>query len=174
MGSNWLIIGYGEIGKAVARRVSALGGHVTGVRRSGGEDANARRIIHPDDVMGALGEADVVLLSLPLTSETEDMANADFFAAMKTGALFMNLGRGRLVDEAALISEMDLGKPAHAALDVTGVEPLPDTSPLWHHPNISITPHDSSMTRGTVLRADDTFVENFHRFMAGDALLHVA
>lgn len=174
MGSNWLIIGYGAIGKAVARRANALGAKVTGMRRSGGTDEYAERIVHPDTMIDELGQADVVLLCLPHTPETENIANADFFAAMKEEALFMNLGRGLLVDEAALIAEMDMGKPAHAALDVTGVEPLPEASPLWHHPKVSITPHDSSMTPGTVLRADDTFIENFKRFMSGERLLYIA
>lgn len=174
MGSNWLIVGYGSIGKAVARRVKALGGNVTGVRRSLGTDEHADRIVSPDDMFAELPKADVVLLCLPLTSVTENIANADFFAAMREGeTLFMNLGRGGLVDEAALIAEMDRGRPAHAALDVTATEPLPEASPLWHHPHISITPHDSSMTHGTVLRADDTFVENFKRFFAGEPLKHV-
>ncbi len=173
MGSTWLIVGYGAIGQAVARRARALGAYTVGVRRRGGEDEHADEMITPDELLPALGRADVVLLSLPLTEATENMANADFFAAMKSNALFMNLGRGKLVDEAALIAELDTGKPAHAALDVTATEPLPDASPLWHHPKITITPHDSSMTWGTVLRADETFLRNLGRYLDGKPLLHV-
>ncbi len=174
MGSRWLIIGYGAIGQAVARRVQALGGQVTGVRRSGGTDPYAEAIIHPDDVIAALPKADIVLLAMPHTPETENFANADFFAAMNEGqTLFMNLGRGALVDEAALIAEMDRGRPAHATLDVTGVEPLPEASPLWHHPHITLTPHDSSETQGTLLRGDETFFENFERYIRNKTLLHV-
>ena len=172
-GSKWLIIGFGSIGEAVARRVQALGGRVTGVRRSGGASVHAENIITPDQMGPALEEADIVLLSLPLTDETENMADADFFSTMKPDTLFMNLGRGALVDEAALIAEMDLGKPAHAALDVTGTEPLPESSPLWHHPNISLTPHDSAITPGTLRRADETFLLNLERYVDGAELKHL-
>ena len=82
----------------------------------------------------------------------------------------MNLGRGALVNEDALIAALDEGRPAFAALDVTGVEPLPEESPLWHHPKVMLTPHDSSQTTGTILRADGTFVDNLHRYLNGEPL----
>lgn len=174
IGSKWLIVGYGAIGQAVARRVKALGGLVTGVRRSGGTDDYADTIVTPEEMGPALRDADITLLCLPHTPETENMADADFFAAIKDDAMFMNLGRGALVDEAALIAEMDRGKPAFAALDVTATEPLPEASPLWRHPNIAITPHDSSLTLGTFVRADETFLANLKRYLAGEELIHLA
>ena len=169
-GSRWLIVGYGSIGAAVGTRVTALGGHVTGLRRSPGPAPGAHEILPSSVLMDELPGADVVLLSLPHTPETEGMAGTDFFSKMKPDALFMNLGRGALVDEDALIAALDEGRPAYAALDVTGVEPLPEESPLWHHPKIMLTPHDSSQTNGTILRADGTFVDNLHRYLNGEPL----
>ncbi|MEO1964278.1 D-2-hydroxyacid dehydrogenase [Hyphomonas sp.] len=169
-GSRWLIVGYGSIGEAVGKRVTALGGHVTGLRRSPGPAPGAHEILPSSVLMDELPGADVVLLSLPHTPETEGMAGTDFFSKMKPDALFMNLGRGALVNEDALIAALDEGRPAYAALDVTGVEPLPEESPLWHHPKIMLTPHDSSQTTGTILRADGTFVDNLHRYLNGEPL----
>ena len=174
MGARWLIIGYGSIGQAVARRVTALGGEAVGVRRSGGSDPHSAMIVTPDAVMSELPKADIVLLCMPHTPETENYADADFFAAMSENkTLFMNLGRGALVDEAALIAELDRGRPAHAVLDVTATEPLPEASPLWHHPNITITPHESSETHGTLLRGDETFYENLQLYLKDEPLMHL-
>jgi phosphoglycerate dehydrogenase-like enzyme len=172
-GSRWLIVGYGSIGEAVGKRVSALGGHVTGLRRSPGPAPGAHEILPTSVIPDELPGADVVLLCVPHTAETEGMANADFFSRMKPDALFMNLGRGALVDEEALVAALDAGRPAYAALDVTRVEPLPEDSPLWHHPKISITPHDSTQTNGTLLRADETFLDNLHRYLNGEPLRHL-
>lgn len=172
-GSRWLIVGFGSIGKAVGWRVKALGGHVTGVRRSGGEAAEADAIVttaSPEE----LARADVVLLSAPHTPQTELMANAEFFAAMKPDALFMNLGRGKLVDEPALLAALDAGRPAFAALDVVSTEPLPEDSPIWSHPGIMLTPHNSPATPGSILRSDEVFLDNLKRFLAGEPLRHVA
>lgn len=172
-GSRWLIIGYGSIGEAVGTRVTALGGHVTGLRRSPGPAPGAHEILPVSLVPDELPKADIVLLCVPHTPETEGMANADFFARMKPDALFINIGRGALVDEDALVAALDAGQPGHATLDVTRVEPLPPESPLWLHPKITITPHDSPSTMGTTLRADETFLENLHRYLAGEPLKHL-
>lgn len=172
-GSKWLVVGFGSIGKAIGWRVKALGGHVTGVRRSGGEAAEADRIVEavtPEE----LGAADVVLLCLPHTPETEGVADGGFFAAMKRDALFMNLGRGKLVDESALLAALDAGRPAFAALDVVATEPLPEDSPIWRHPKIMLTPHNSPATPGSLHRSDDLFLENLGRFLDGGPMLHVA
>lgn len=172
-GSHWLVIGYGSIGEAVGRRVTALGGEVTGIRRSPGPATGAARIVPPSELMAELPRADVVLLCSPHTPETENMANAAFFAAMQPEALFMNLGRGALVDEDALMAALDAGRPAFAALDVSRTEPLPSGSPLWRHPRIAITPHDSSETPGTVAGADETFLANLTRYLQNEPLKHL-
>lgn len=172
-GSRWLIYGYGSIGQAVGTRVTALGGEVTGVRRTTGPAEGAARVITPDKAIHELGEADVVLLSLPHNDHTDSMADAAFFAAMKPGALLLNLGRGGLIDEDALLRALDAGELAHAALDVTREEPLPEDSPLWRHPKITITPHDSAWTPQTRLRNDRTFLDNLRRYIAGEPLKNV-
>lgn len=172
-GSRWLIVGYGSIGEAVGKRVSALGGHVTGLRRSPGPAPGADEIYPAGLVLDELPKADIVLLSLPHTAATENLAGATFFSRMKPDALFMNIGRGALVDEEALIAALDEGRPAFASLDVTRTEPLPQDSPLWHHPKIRITPHDSPNTPGTALRADETFLENLQRYLEGKPLKHL-
>ena len=170
MGSRWLVIGFGSIGQAVGWRVQALGGRVTGIRRSPGPAQGADHILPPALILSELPDADIVLLCAPLTEDTAGMANAKFFAAMKAESLFMNLGRGALVRQDDLIAALDMGRPAHAALDVTVEEPLPANSPLWQHPDVTITPHDSSVTDGTNYRADDTFVDNLSRYMNGKPL----
>lgn len=172
-GSRWLVVGYGSIGQAVGRRVTALGGEVTGIRRSPGPAEGAARIAHPDALSAELPRADVVLLCPPHTPETENIANAAFFAAMAPEALLLNLGRGALVDEAALLAALDAGRPAFAALDVTRTEPLPPESALWRHPGIAITPHDSSDTPGSVAGADETFLANLLLYLAGKPLNHL-
>ncbi|PKP80433.1 MAG: hypothetical protein CVT79_14125 [Alphaproteobacteria bacterium HGW-Alphaproteobacteria-18] len=172
-GARWLIVGYGSIGQAVGKRVSALGGIVTGMRRTPGPAEGAARIAAPDTLMAELPGADVVLLCPPHTPETEGMANAAFFAAMNADALFLNLGRGALVDEDALLAALDAGRPEFAALDVTKIEPLPEESPLWKHHKVVITPHDSSDTPGTITRADDTFLANLRLYLDNEPMKHL-
>ncbi|MEL6664966.1 MAG: D-2-hydroxyacid dehydrogenase [Pseudomonadota bacterium] len=164
-GSRWLVVGFGAIGKACGRRLRALGVDVTGVRRSGGSDPAADRIIHPDDLAEALPNADAVVLCLPLTDATENMADEAFFAAMKSESLFINVGRGGLVDEAALLKALDGGVPASAYLDVVREEPLPSESAIWSHPRITLTPHISALTEGSKVRTDIVFLENIEAFL---------
>lgn len=169
--TRWLIYGFGHIGEAVGRRLKGLGAHVTGVRRSSAVSPFADQILPPDRV-GAdeLGAADAVLLCLPHTPQTESMADTAFFEAMKPDSLFLNLGRGALVDETALIAALDAGRPGHAALDVTREEPLPSESPLWTHDKVTLTPHTSAITDGTERRNDEQFLENLSSFLNGETL----
>ena len=173
MGSRWLIVGFGSIGSAVGKRVRLLGGHVTGARRSPGPADGADHIVPMALVKSELEQADIVLLSLPLTEETAGIVDAEFLAAMRPDALLLNLGRGQLVDEPALVAALDAGRPAFAALDVTTEEPLPETSPLWRHPKIAVTPHDSAVTQATYVRADETFLDNLGRYLSGEPLKHL-
>lgn len=168
--TRWLIVGFGHIGRASAERLRALGAHVTGLRRKQGADPDADAMTGPDGLHAALGDADAVLLSLPLTDETEGLADDAFFAAMRPGALLLNVGRGGLVDEAALLAALDRGRPGHAALDVTATEPLPADNPLWSHPAITLTPHISALTDAAKRRTDALFLDNLERFLAGEEL----
>ena len=173
-GSRWLVIGFGAIGRGVADRARAFGAHITGVRRNAAPDPSADRIGALADLPALLPEADVVVLCCPLTAETRHVANAAFFAAMKAGAILVNVGRGGLVDEPALLAALDGGVPAHAVLDVFEAEPLPADSPFWAHPRVSLTPHSSGMSAGNAPRNDQLFVENLRRYVAGETLLNEA
>lgn len=168
--TRWLIIGFGSIGQESGKRLRALGAHVTGVRRSGGESEVADEVVTPDEMGVAVAHADAVLLSLPLTDETENLADAAFFAAMKPGSLFLNVGRGGLVDEDAMIAALDKGQPAGAYLDVVREEPLSPESEIWQHPKITLTPHISALTPQSGLRTDQVFLTNLQRFLAGERL----
>ncbi|MEO0817166.1 MAG: D-2-hydroxyacid dehydrogenase [Pseudomonadota bacterium] len=168
--THWVIVGFGHIGQATAQRVTALGGRVTGVRRTPGDHEHADAMVHPRDIAGAVSDADAVVLCPPLTPETENLADAAFFAAMKPGALLINVGRGALVDEAALLAGLESGRPGAAYLDVVREEPLPPDHPIWSHPAITLTPHIAALTEDAKLRTDDLFLENLRAFLDGAPL----
>jgi len=172
MGSRWLIVGFGAIGQDVAKRARAFGAHITGVRRSKGTHEYADAMIAPDDVLGALPKADVVVLCVPLSKATENMADAQFFAAMKNRAVLVNVGRGGLVDEDALLKALDAGKPEFAILDVFKTEPLPAESPFYKHPRVALTPHASPIGEGLSARGDELFLGNLARFARGDSMIN--
>lgn len=169
-GSKWLIFGFGAIGQACGRRLRALGADVTGVRRNVSSSVAADRVITQDQAKAEIAGADVILLCLPLTEATEDFADAAFFAQMKPGSLLINVGRGGLVDEAALFAALDAGTPAQAYLDVVREEPLSEDSSIWTHPNITLTPHISALTMGSQVRTDRVFLENLQYFLDGKPL----
>lgn len=169
-GTSWLLFGFGSVGREIAARARPFGARITGVRRSGGTDPFADRIVTPAEADAALAEADVLILSLPLSRETENMADAAFLARLKPGALFINVGRGALVDEEALRAALDGGRPGHAVLDVTRTEPLPPESWMWRHPGITLTPHVSGLGKGTFARTLALFADNLRRFARGEPL----
>lgn len=170
-GSRWLIIGFGAIGREVARRARGFGAHITGIRRGLREDSLADRMVCSFDTITAeLAEADVVVLCVALSAETRGLGDARFFAAMKPGATLVNVGRGGLLDEAALLGGLARDRPGHAVLDVFTEEPLPRNSPFWAHPQVSMTPHAAWMSAGGAARNDSAFVANLARFLAGELL----
>jgi phosphoglycerate dehydrogenase-like enzyme len=114
----------------------------------------------------------VVLLSVPLNPTTVHIANADFFAAMKPGALFVNVGRGGLVDESALLGALASERPGYAWLDVFGSEPLPPEHPFWRHPQITLTPHVSGFSLGNDRRLAELFRANLESYVSGGVLEH--
>jgi len=173
-GSRWAVLGFGAIGQGVAARARAFGAQVTGVRRSGGSDPLADRIVTPDRFLDAIAEADVVALCAPATAETRHIMNAEAFGRMKPGSVLVNVGRGALVDEPALLAALAKGAPAHAVLDVFETEPQPADSPFWDHPQVTLTPHAAGMSSGNAPRNDDLFVENLGRYLAGQPLDNVA
>lgn len=173
-GQRWVIVGFGAIGQGVAVRARAFGAHITGVRRNPAADPAADRIAAQADLPSLLPEADVVVLACPLTAETRHMADAAFFNAMKPGSIFVNVSRGGLVDEPALLAALDKSVPEHAVLDVFETEPLPAESTFWSHPRVTLTPHSSGMSAGNAVRNDALFLDNLKRFAAGEPLRNQA
>lgn len=172
--SRWLVIGFGSIGQGVGRRARAFGAHVTGVRRNQAPHPDADAIAAEADIARLLPGTDVVVLSVPLTPETRHLVDAGFLGRMKPRSVLVNVGRGGLVDEAALLAALDRGVPEHAVLDVFETEPLPKESPFWAHPRVTLTPHASGASEGQAKRNDALFVENLRRYLAGEALKNEA
>ncbi len=168
-GRRLLVVGLGPIGLAVARLGQAFGMRVTGLRRApkGDEPCETRRL---DELPALLPGADAVVLALPLRPETQGLLGATELAAMKPDAIVINVGRGGLVDEAALVQALQSSGIGGAGLDVFEVEPLPGESPLWTLPNVIVTPHSSGTTPSNGPRADEIFIENLARYVRGEAL----
>jgi len=172
LGSTWLIVGFGAIGQGVAQRAKAFGARIVGARRNQAAAPLADAIVPLEALTQQLPAADVVVLSVPLNAATRHIANEAFFAAMKPGSVLVNVGRGALVDEAALLAALERGIPAHAVLDVFETEPLPPESPFWRHPRVSLTAHCSGVTGAQDDRNRDLFLDNLGRYLAGRPLLH--
>ena len=171
-GTTWLVVGLGGIGTEVATRARAFGARVIGCRRRPGPDDPTDRTVTPDQLPDVVGLADVVVLAVPATPDTADLVDADFFGRMKEGSVLVNVSRGSLVDEEALVAALDRGVPAAAVLDVFRAEPLPDDHPFWTHPSVRITPHNSAGGMGRLQRQSDLFAENLDRYRAGRPLLN--
>ena len=167
-----VVVGMGPIGVEIARLAQALGADVLGVRRTpqGDEPCETWPLDRLDD---AVRRADVLVLGLPLTADTRHVIDERRLALLPDGAFIVNIGRGGLVDEAAMIDALAGGRVAGAALDVTDTEPLPDDSPLWSMPTVLLTPHIAGRTAGTGRRATDAFLENLRRWVAGQDLRNV-
>lgn len=172
------IVGYGEIGRECALLAKALGVKIYATRRNPERSANdplLDRIFPSSALNEMLSELDVLVAAAPLTPETHHMLSDAQFAAMKKASIVINVGRGPVVDEAALIRALRSKKIAGAALDVFEHEPLPRNSPLWDMPNVLISPHCTDRTRNpdwldsTVL----AFVQNFQRFIKGQELMNI-
>jgi phosphoglycerate dehydrogenase-like enzyme len=173
-GTRWLVVGFGAVGQGIGLRAGAFGAHVTGVRRDQAPDVNADAIIALSDLKRFLPDSDVVVLAVPTTDQTLRLADSAFFDAMKPDSVFVNVGRGALVDEPSLLAALDKGVLASAVLDVFDTEPLPPDSPFWTHPRVMVTAHCSGLSRGNPKRNDAAFFDNLHRYLAGEALLNEA
>lgn len=169
-GAKVLVHGYGTIGRAVAERARALGMGVTAVRR------------HPDGLPGLvgpgewrqhLGAADFVVLAAPLTAETRRMIGADELRAMRPDAWLVNVSRGGLTDETALVEALREGRIGGAVIDAFVQEPLPAEHPLWELPNVILSPHSSSRSRERPGRASELFAANLRRYLDGEPLLNL-
>jgi phosphoglycerate dehydrogenase-like enzyme len=169
---NVLIVGYGSIGAAIEDRLAPFElARVARVARS--ERTTARGEVHPlTELSALLPDADVVILSTPLTETTRHLVDSDFLARMKDGALLVNVARGGVVDTKALLAELETGRIT-AALDVTDPEPLPEGHPLWHAPGVLISPHVGGPTSAFLPRAKRLLVDQLSRFVNRKPLRNV-
>ena len=173
-GTRALVVGAGSIGRAIGRTLRAAGIAVEIVGRSARDgDPEFGRVHGNEDLDRLLGSADWVVLITPLTPQTRGMFGAARFAAMKPTARFFNLGRGAMVDEPAMIEALENGVIAGAGLDVFAEEPLPATSSLWEMENVIVSPHMSGDFHGHKATMAEVFIENFHRYRAGEPLVNV-
>jgi D-2-hydroxyacid dehydrogenase (NADP+) len=171
-GKTLLIIGLGRIGQRLARLAGAFGMTVIGVKREPRSVPGVEHLVTPAQLLDTLPEADFVALTCPLTPETEGLIGASALAAMKPGAYLINVARGRVVDERALIKALTQGTLAGAALDCVHEEPLPPESELWRFPNVLVTPHSAGETRRYETRIVDLLLENIGRLEADSPLLN--
>ena len=181
------VIGYGSIGRETARLADAMGMRVLALKRKpidrldpgwcpeglgDPEGTIPEKYFGPDSCEAILSESDYITVTLPLTSSTRKFIGAKEIAAMKPGAYIVNIGRGEVIDEAALIDALRAGRIGGAGLDVFEHEPLEASSPLWDMENVILTPHMSGANRGYMEKACELFVENLRRFTTGKELLN--
>ena len=167
-GQVLLIVGYGSIGRELARRAKAFDLRVWGVTRSGkGDLAHAERIVPASQLDDVLPQADFVVIAAPETPETKHLIGAPQLARIKPGARLINVARGSLLDESALVRSLSSGALGGAALDVAEAEPLPPESPLWKAPNLFITPHTSAVSDRLWNRQTSLFMELLERWFDG-------
>ncbi len=170
-GQTMVVLGLGSIGTHTARLAQALGMHVIGVRRSpAGPDDPVDEMAVPGQLMDVLPRADWLAITAPLTEETRGIVSQEAIAALPAGARILNVGRGEIIDEGALIEALRSGQLGGAYLDVFHEEPLPAESPLWDLPNVIISPHNSAASTGNDGRAASIFLENVARWAHGEEL----
>ena len=182
------IIGYGSIGREVARLAKPFGTHILALKRDPRTRAETgyavadtgdpagdipEKFFGPDELLTMLPECDVVVLAVPHTEETHGLMGSREFAAMKPGSFLVNIARGSVIDEEALMAALKDGPMAGAALDVFEHEPLPKESPLWDFENLLVTPHISGASRAHLRRAFELFMENLRRFTSDQPLLNL-
>ena len=168
-GKQLAVLGWGPIGQEIARLANEFGMQPVIVRRAakGDEPFPVRALA---DLVDVAAEVDALAVALPLNDDTRGLLSAEVFDAMQSHAFFVNVGRGELVDQAALTDALSSGRIAGAGLDVTDPEPLPPGDPLWSLPNVIITPHNSGSTVDTGRRANERFLENLTAWVADGTL----
>ncbi|HUF51880.1 MAG TPA: D-2-hydroxyacid dehydrogenase [Longimicrobiales bacterium] len=172
-GATLGIIGYGGIGRGVARRARALGMRVIATRRSDRPVDDAEILTGSNAVDRLLAQSDVVVLCVPSTPATRGMIGARELGLLRDDAILINVARGDVIDETALIDTLSAGRLRGAALDVFATEPLPQESALWRLPNVLITPHVSATSPRFWEREAELVLDNLRRYLAGEALRNV-
>jgi len=174
-GTRMTLIGLGRVGSRIAELSSALGIEVTGHRRTPGAAAppGVLRLVDAKGLDEALPETDILVIAAPETSETANLVDRRRLSLLPARAIVVNVGRGVLIDEPAMIEMLQAGRLRGAALDVFAKEPLPVDSPLWTMPNVIISPHSASTVVQENDRLVELFIENLHRYLDGRQLLNV-
>ena len=168
-----LVVGLGGIGQEVVKKLAGLGATVIGTSRHGAPVDHVDRLIQVDDIASTVPEVDAIVLTLPGTAATEKLIGADVFAAVKPGTILVNVGRGTVVDEDALVPALRDGRIGFAALDVFATEPLPESSPLWTEPNVLVSPHTAALNSAEDRLIAELFAANATRLLDGDELVNV-
>lgn len=169
-GKHVVVVGAGGIGRTTARRARAVGMRTTVVARTARPDDEFGQVLGTADLDGALPQADALVLAAPLTAETRGLLDAGRLGRLRPDALLVNVGRGELVDEEALVEALRTRRLGGAALDVFTEEPLPPDSPLWDMPNVIVSPHMSGDFVGWRTALTDQFAANLRRWIAGEPL----
>ena len=165
-GERACVVGLGGLGRGIVDRLTGLGLEVTGVRRTPTPEPGVTEVYTPAELETAVSDARFVVLAVPLTDQTERMVDDAIFAAMREDAYLINVARGGIVDEPALVDALATGEIAGAALDVFETEPLPESSPLWEMDDVIVTPHSGAFTReyhehiAALVRESVTRIEN--------------
>ena len=177
-GQTAVIVGWGPIGQQLGALLAALGLHVVAVRRKAlpvTDTANAAvETVSFEDLNKVLPRADWLVLACPLNERTRELINAEALACLPAGAHLINVARGEVVDEAALVNALQSGKLAGAYLDVFAHEPLPTSSPLWDLPNVMVTPHSAGFSDANAAKVAQMFIDNLARWLAGEQLCNRA
>ncbi len=171
-GETVCVVGLGTLGCGIADRADGLGMDVVGVRRSGDPVEGVREVYTPDRLRDAVSDAAFVALAVPLTDETEGLIGEAEFEAMRDDARLINVARGSVVDEAALVEALEAGEIAGAGLDAFAEEPLPEDSPLWEFEEVIVTPHRGAMTRRYHADVAELVRENVRRLGAGEEMVN--
>jgi len=169
---NVLVVGLGNIGRATASKLAALGASVAGVSRRDVELPGVSRVIRPEELADAVADFDALVVTLPGTIDTESLVDARVFAALSPGTTIVNVGRGTVIDEDALVDALDSGQIGFAALDVFSAEPLSTSSPLWKHPRVLISPHTAGLNPAEDRLIAELFAENAGRLLDGRDLIN--
>lgn len=169
-GERICVVGLGTLGRGIAARADGLGMEVVGVKRTPVPVDHVRAVYPPRELHEALRDARFVVLAVPLTKETEALIGRPEFSAMQEEAYLINVARGAVVEEAALVDALQQEAIAGAALDVFSMEPLPSDSPLWDREEVLVTPHAAAATRDYCQRVGTLVRENVHRLQAGGSL----
>ena len=167
------VLGLGSIGRTSASLARAFGMRTIGTVRHPRELPEVDRVYPATEAAEVAAESDFLLVAAPCTRETEHLVDEALLRRMKPGAWLINIARGCLVDEMALLAALEEGRIGGACLDVFEQEPLPPESPLWRLPNVIITPHNSGWTRQAMARATDMFFDNLRRYVAGEPLHNI-